>query len=104
MQEVFLKKIKKIYNFFFKKVLQFSRIRDIIIMLIRGVNEKRKKEGTTMKKVVDYAILYVTEFGLKALLTESCRVRGLVRDIAGSIGVTLTEDELCEAVHEVMGE
>ena len=57
-----------------------------------------------MKKVVDYAILYVTEFGLKALLTESCRVRGLVRDIAGSIGVTLTEDELCEAVHEVMGE
>ena len=57
-----------------------------------------------MKKVVDYAILYVTEFGLKALLTESCRVRGLVLDIANSIGVTLTADELCEAVREVMGE
>lgn len=57
-----------------------------------------------MKKVVDYAILYITKFGLKALLTESCRVRGLVLDVANSIGVTLTADELREAVREVMGE
>ena len=57
-----------------------------------------------MKKVVDYAILYVTKSGLKALFTESCRVRGLVLDIANSIGVTLTADELREAVREVMGE
>ena len=57
-----------------------------------------------MKNVVSYAVRYITEFGLEAMFTESYQVRGLVLDIAASVGVTLTEDELRKAVHEVMGE
>lgn len=57
-----------------------------------------------MKKVVSHAIRYITAFGLESILTESYQVRGLVLDIAGSLGVTLTDDELRKAVQEVMGE
>lgn len=57
-----------------------------------------------MKKVVSHAVRYITELGLKSVFTESYQVRGLVLDIAASIGVTLTDDELRKAVQEVMGE
>ena len=57
-----------------------------------------------MKNVVSYTVRYITECGLKSMFTESYQVRGLVLDIAGSLGVTLTVDELRKAVQEVMGE
>jgi hypothetical protein len=57
-----------------------------------------------MKKVVSHAVRYITELGLKSVFTESYQVRGLVLDIAASIGVMLTDDELRKAVQEVMGE
>lgn len=57
-----------------------------------------------MKNVVSYAVRYITELGLESMYTEAYQVRGLVLDIAGSIGVTLTDDELRKAVQEVMGE
>lgn len=57
-----------------------------------------------MKNVVSYAVRYITECGLESMFTESYQVRGLVLDIAGSLGMTLTVDELRKAVKEVMGE
>lgn len=49
-------------------------------------------------------ICYIEMCNLQSMYTEAYRVRGLVLDVAGSEGITLTEDELREVVREVMGE